>query len=388
MSRSALLIVGLLTWLISGIAALPSQPQNPIVGIITAPALGSAGCVMLPPPIRAELEWRKRKLAAYKNKGGAVTVTTEKELQETVEYIQQSILEAEQRAISNEASSSGSGSSDGADGRDCIWSIYVDWLEASAIRVVPIPWNSTLKDLRFLLDRVNGVLFTGGVLSRFQPIYKSYLDRMCDIYDEIVGRNRVGDQVGLWGTCEGFQMIGICGAGRNVSVLHGGYQGMDPNPLMMKVNFTSYAASSALYGSAPAHTLEWMHTEFTTLNWHHLGIPPAEFITNPILNASGLVPLSTTIDPKGKIFVSSMESQVAAIFAVQFHPERVMFDFSNDNIIHSPHAIQIAEYLSRFLAEKVKQNDHQFATPVEADQYSIANFPRVNEGWGIRVYYI
>ena len=271
----------------------------------------------------------------------------------------------------------------------CIWSIYVDWVQASAARVVPVPWNTSVEDMATMFDNLNGILFPGGVLHRASSLYQEYLNKMCDIYDEVVRRAARGDNVPLWGTCEGFQMIQVCAANRNISVLQGGFVGTD-GPAMMRVNFTGEGWNDDMFHEGygfPTRLRHAMETENTTLNWHSLGVEPHQYKTNSALNASGMVPLATTNDFVGRTFVSAAQSKIAPVYSVQFHPERVMFQFHR-GITHPRNGIEISEYLSLFLMEKMRLNNHSYPSPADAEARLIANYPVVNVGWGVRIYYV
>ena len=350
LTSASLLVV--FTCCVTLAVAAPQQPQNPIVGIVSEPVTHGE-CVSIYRSGLGVGDWNPLK--------------TEKQLRE---------FQAQQQTAAPtrvpEANYSG-----------CIWSLYVDWLEASGIRVLPIPWDASNETLDSLLDGVNGVLLAGGILGWVPSLHEAYFKVAQRMYNNVMARNARGDRLVLWGTCQGFEMINAAAAGTFDVVKHG-YKGMEP--LMLSVNFTHWANESAMYGAAPSDVLGYMSQENTTLNWHMYGVPPSEYTDNTQLNASGLRPLSTTDDVTGRAFVSSVESSVAAIYAVQFHPERVMFQWDNDAIGHSRHAIEVSQYLSLFLLEQLRESNHSFPTPQDAEQLLIANYQRFNLGWGVRIY--
>jgi gamma-glutamyl hydrolase len=66
-------------------------------------------------------------------------------------------------------------------------------------RVVPIHFNSTASQLAYLMQRLNGVLFTGGGTD-LSPGSKFYATGR-QIYDTAAAINANGDYFPLWGTC-------------------------------------------------------------------------------------------------------------------------------------------------------------------------------------------
>ena len=280
--------------------------------------------------------------------------------------------------------------------KGCVWSIYVTWLHSAGIRVVPIPWQidtpAQRANMDWLLARVNGVLFTGGVLDAEPPIIEHYFATVQYVYAYTQQRNLQGDPFVLWGTCQGFQLINAAAAG-TMSVIQNGFVGMDP--LMMSVDFTSNAATSKMFGTAPdsdefkcpSEVIDYASKYPTTLNWHHEGISPNAGTQYPLLGAA-LHNLALSVDTAGRQFVAAVEGINATIFAVQFHPERVTSDFSNDAIGHDHRSQAVSQYLSLFLRDQLTKNGHSFDTPEQANSMTIENYPVSNQGWGNEIYYI
>jgi len=147
-------------------------------------------------------------------------------------------------------------------------SYYVRSIEASAARVVAIPWDLTADQLQWYSTRVNAVLFPGGGLEDGATM-TTYFRNVMLWHDTSVAMSKRGKHLVLWGTCQGFQVICAAAAG-NLSVIeenivHGLY------PLMLPLNLTQASASSRMFGatSTPRHVLEALKSQATTLNWHH-----------------------------------------------------------------------------------------------------------------------
>jgi len=270
----------------------------------------------------------------------------------------------------------------GVQANSCLESFYVDWLEAAGIRVIAIPYNSSLARHMYLAERLNGIQFPGGA-----SMPGDYWPTAVALFNKTVEWNQAGDPFFLWGTCMGFQVI--CSAAANDrSVITGPYGGMEP--LMMALNFTSAQPSSRLFGNAtcPASLLHTLATKNSTLNWHQDVVRPEQWETHPWMKEL-LTPLSTNTVPSGEaVFVSSVESPIANIFATQFHPERPPYEFSNDLIGHTAGDIAVSQYLANFIAAKMRLNNHSFENATDVEALRIARFPRVDHGWGHKTYYV
>lgn len=269
----------------------------------------------------------------------------------------------------------------------CLESYYVRWLEAAGIRVVPLVWNATWETKLPLLNSINGVLFPGGSLGG--EAFSEYVSNATEIFNYAVARNTAKDPFFLWGTCQGFQVLGVIAA-QTQDVLKCVYHGVDP--LMMSLNFTSYQPNSVMFGAratSPENIVSILENQNSTLNWHSCGINPAD-IQNNANFAKIFTVISTNTDLRGLPFLSSYEGSQNGLnfFSTQFHPERVPYEFSNDLIGHTPDDVRVSQYLAMFISSRLRLNNHSFPSAEDANAATVENFPIVNLGWGSEVYWI
>ena len=265
-------------------------------------------------------------------------------------------------------------------------SYYVRWLEAAGVRVIPFPWNATEARQLHLARRVNGILFPGGGLDG--PELDDYVTKVRRVLGWATEWAARGDPFFVWGTCQGFQVLAAA-AGHNASLIEGPYHGM--YPLMMPLNFTAAQQHSRMFGVAttPLAVLRALRTRPTTLNWHHEIINVKSFAANAALRST-FTPLSVNNVPgTDTVFVSSYEARGGAnVFATQFHPERPPYSFSNIKVGHDAAAISVSQYLSDFVAARLRLNKHAFATPAELEAMVVENFPVQYVGWGSEVFWV
>jgi gamma-glutamyl hydrolase len=232
----------------------------------------------------------------------------------------------------------------------CFVSLYPKWIEAAGGRAVYIPYNADHATLDALLASVNGVLFTGGgTLLRFN---ETYLQTAQYIWEAVLAANKRGVFTPLHGTCMGFQTISILAA-HNESVLQMyAYQSENAS---WPVDFTAAAAGTRLWGDNPGAT-EVFRTRNASVNLHHDGVPPAAYRENPSM-AELLVLTSTNVDRVGKPFVSSFVGRDYPITAVQFHPERPLFEWrSTVAINHAPDVIAANRWIADFFVDDARRN--------------------------------
>ena len=151
-------------------------------------------------------------------------------------------------------------------------SSYNKWLESGGARVAPISYDLPPEEFDSLISSVNGFLFTGGgndfVDASGAPNAFSLAAKR--ILDTVTTAAAQGEWVPLWGTCQGFQLIAYLLSGLNATVPATGF---DSENLTLPLDFTAEAASSRLWGSAPAGVVDIFqdYDLNVTYNAHHNG---------------------------------------------------------------------------------------------------------------------
>ena len=187
------------------------------------------------------------------------------------------------------------------------------------------------------------------------------------------------EHVPLWGTCMGIQTLSILVAGDS-SVLDTNVY--DSERLMLPLELTSAAASSAMFGSCPADILSTFTKHPSTTNLHHDGVAPQTFARNARLSSFFNV-LSVNQDRAKRPFVSTIEAKAGIpVYGVQWHPERPPYEFtygnfSSDPIAHDEETIAANEWIARFFVSEARKNEHSFPSETELQKSLIYR-------WGMR----
>lgn len=246
---------------------------------------------------------------------------------------------------------------------------YVQWLESAGARVMPIPSNISSDQVSITLNSLNGLLFTGGSES-VTPSARFLIQHALEL-------NQKGDYFPVCGICLGLEWIlQIVGDFRPTEMLHG----LDSEDYPIPLLFTDLEKkeSSRLMANCPPDLKEILSSENITYNHHQAGVSPLQFIQNQRLqNFFRLISINT--DRKGRPFVSLCEGKEAGFFLFQFHPEKVMFDFSTNpsfsRIPHSPHARWASQYFANFFVDECRKSSHHFENPEQEDAVLIFNYP-------------
>ena len=142
------------------------------------------------------------------------------------------------------------------------------------------------------------------------------------IFQSVVNAAAGGETLPLWGTCLGFELTSFLASGLNPAVPTGPF---DAENLTIALNFTDAAAGSRLWGNAPASVVAALSSSPSTINMHRQGVTPEQFQL-PLLQR--LRVLSTNTDRAGRAFVSSAEGVSLPVFITQFHPEKVVYEWT------------------------------------------------------------
>ena len=267
----------------------------------------------------------------------------------------------------------------------CVESYFVRWLETAGIRVIPLPWDAPKSVREEILTGANGVLYPGGGLGG--EAWDVYVSNATEVFNFALSTAKSGNPFFIWGTCQGFQVLATI-ASQNSSLLHCDYHGTYPS--MLPLYFTAAQPKSILFGTftTPPDILDILKTKNSTLNWHVCGITPS-VVESEIPFSSRFNVLSTNTDVNGQPFISSFEGKDSInIFATQFHPERVPYEFSNDIIGHSEDDVKVSLYLSLFISTRLRLNNNSFPDAARVDKRTLENYPLTNYGYGSQVYWL
>ncbi|GAB5363048.1 hypothetical protein AAMO2058_000850100 [Amorphochlora amoebiformis] len=246
---------------------------------------------------------------------------------------------------------------------------YVKFVESAGARAVPIFWDAPREEIRTVVQSVNGVLWPGGGVTLRNGT--AYEDVSRFVWELGLEMNDKGIHFPMWGTCLGFELIGILAA-KNDSILCRGC--FDSESLSLPLQFTNASETSTLFRSLPEDLLHAAATENITTNEHQSGIKPEDFASNiHIRNFFNI--LSTNVDRDGKGFISTMEGINYPVYAVQWHPEKAVFEWTTTaGISHHPAAVQLAQALGNVFVNEARKNNNTFKSMDAEEEALIYNY--------------
>ena len=230
---------------------------------------------------------------------------------------------------------------------------YVRYLTMAGAKVVPIVHNISDSELYKLLDKVNGVLFTGGGLTLVDPKtkeYHPYTKTSDKILNYAINRTDSGDYFPLIGICQGFQLLNILKSDDKLV--------LKDSPSMIKNDTLNPVIdnyeSSRIFKQMDSNA-EWAFSkEIIVVNLHYFGIHLVDYFFNRPELSSFYRMITYEQDDDMRLVVTGIEAFHYPIYAFQFHPERNLFEFSiPDHIVpKSEHARQFSENLIWYFVGK------------------------------------
>ena len=263
---------------------------------------------------------------------------------------------------------------------------YVKWIESAGGRVIPILLGQDRDYYEDLFKLLNGVLFPGidpiKNSKGFQAAQKQMHGHSAEkVYDIAKQLNDRGDYFPVWGTCLGMEFMAIMES-EGESPL----QDCSSYDQALPLNFTAsnlfaVRGKSRLFKEIPSHLHEKMKTKRVTINYHQKCLTP-QTVKETGLDKRIKV-LATNRDKNGLEFVSVYELTKYPFYGVQFHPEKVPFEFiENEDHQHIPHgkdAVDSSQYMADFFVNEARKSKH-FSEEEQLRDKLIYNFnPKYTE---------
>ena len=108
----------------------------------------------------------------------------------------------------------------------------------------------------------------------------------------------------------------------------------------------SAAKSSRIFGKAMEDVLETLANSASTANVHQECLTEANFTRSPLAEFYDIT--STSQDDNGLTFISSIEAKNYPFWGVQFHPEKILYEWLKPAIPHSAGAVGASQYFGDF----------------------------------------
>ena len=188
---------------------------------------------------------------------------------------------------------------------------YIQWVESAGITPVCIPYDVNKKELLKCLDKVQGVLWTGGYIENSEYTKEqrnTYINTLYTTYEVAKKYNDNGRHYPIWGMCQGFELLVLFQNGKyyRKGLTKHEKEGKYPIHFFQSTKMTDWFSKKMM---------DKMKTTKCIIQHHMLGFDIEDY---PYLNI-----VSTQDD-----FINIIEYKRYPFYGVQFHLEKPFNLFS------------------------------------------------------------
>jgi len=217
---------------------------------------------------------------------------------------------------------------------------YVKFMESAGARVVPLIMGEPLEVTLEKVSKLSGVLFPGGG--------GDYIEFGRPIYEAILEANDQGHFYPAWGTCLGLEALATWASSDGRDVL----THLEAEHVSLPLFFTADPLETKMFAGLGLSAY-WFENLPVTLNAHSFGVDPTRFTDDEGLKSIFTL-TSVSFEPEGdgNPFTATMESDRYPIMGTQFHPEKTVTMFNdNQGVNHSWESIQLNSYFAENFLE-------------------------------------
>ena len=238
---------------------------------------------------------------------------------------------------------------------------YFSYLELAGAKVIPIIHDTSKEKLIPLLDKINGVLFTGGgleLVDKETKEYHIYTQTSELIYNYSITHTDQGDYFPLIGICQGFQLFNILQSETKLVLKHS-YSALTLNDYLLPF-LANYKESR--WFSQLGEDKEWVYShQKLVINLHDWGVYLGDYLYNRKELSEFFRVISYEEDDDRRFIVTAIEAYHYPIYGVQFHPERTFYRYTDkDNYKRTPEARMLSEDLIFYFVEETRKSKHYF----------------------------
>ena len=242
---------------------------------------------------------------------------------------------------------------------------YVDWVGLTGAISVLIPFDIPKQNLDFILDHINMVLLPGGGarLDDGKGWFSDYQNTICYILDKAKTFNAKGRYFPVLGICNGFQAMMVYWAQKTAIITCEFKDLLKQHSIDVDPDIFS---KSKFWNSLDQDRMNRFFTEGYAYYNHNCGVSIEDFQKYDLSEKVWLQATSTT--DHGIKFVSLAEDIQYPFFALQWHPEKNMFERgpANSFVDKSPNTIKFLAEIIQELVDRVRPHAKPLAEVPES----------------------
>ena len=248
--------------------------------------------------------------------------------------------------------------------RSYIDSNYIKWLQSEGAKVVIIHFDWSLEKIYSVLEQVNGVLLTGGsVKLRYDRDFYYYLKSFNFIYQYAISKH----DFPIWTTCLAFEIILLLQKYNYQTIYHSNINSRYNSNTDLR-DYVPTLATSVPFHLVSKNIIKNDFFKFFNLNYINYLNNPCCFMDHTwgieyneemvALLEPNITIISTNIAENKKQYISTFKFKKYPIYGVQWHPEKVLFDWENPAILHDTFSKYISRMCAKIFIDACHLNSH------------------------------
>ncbi|KAL4491220.1 hypothetical protein ABPG73_013289 [Tetrahymena malaccensis] len=259
-----------------------------------------------------------------------------------------------------------------------IYASYVQYFQQTGALIIPLKYTSSLKFLKNKMDQINGLVIPGGganLMYRNNESGDKEFTKFAEVGEFLISvakqLNNEGKYFPVWGTCLGFELLVLS---FTKTEIRDQFQGENHlGGFFLSQNNTQ---KSRLFNNISQQLKQQIkHSQQVFYFNHKYGFKVNKFIGNGVLK-NQFIPLAYSLDLSGKKFVAIAEAKQYPFYGIQFHPEKLQFEWSQQSTDQQSqmNEISIVKYFSEFFYQECLKNNSNFKNKQSLNRLLIQNY--------------
>ena len=244
---------------------------------------------------------------------------------------------------------------------------YVKWGELHGARIIPIQYDLPLPVINSLLEQINGLILIGGIIERNVPRkhYYRYLSTLSYIFKKIVHYNLIGNHFPIFSICLGFELLPMITISKNLSELSDYYEKYNKISQHRNINQSSIQFCRLNKKDENEMLCKPPQKNFTKHEINKIEKTPITYFTHGkafLMNEKYMkeynkfLNVTATAKENGKKVVAMYQYKSFPFFGTQFHPEKSLYEWREEDISHTDDAIMFSNRLCKIFMDECNKN--------------------------------
>jgi anthranilate/para-aminobenzoate synthase component II len=276
---------------------------------------------------------------------------------------------------------------------------YVKWAELHGARIVPIQYDLPIPIINGLLNQINGLLLIGGTIEGHvvEKNHYKFLSALKYIVKKITHFNLIGNHFPIFSICLGFELLPIIAMYEDVSdhsdcfINHKQISIFrDVGSAKMKFTKVSKEEEKSMLCDAPSkyftkEEINNIENQDNVYMFHNKSFVMGE---KYMKQYDKFLKVTGTTKKNGKDYVSMYQFLSLPFYGVQFHPEKIIYEWLQEGIPHNNEAIMFSKRLCEiFMFECDKNYNTNILAGNNDTNFFIENYDLLSRDNAIKILY-